>query len=61
MFSNAKADVLKECLKQRYSTVPQLNPGNSNCQGKLKLLRVIEVSSFRGFEQKDQKHLLKWF
>ena len=27
----------------------QLNPGNSNCQGKLKLLRVIRVSSCRGF------------
>ena len=26
----------------------QLNPGNSNCQGKLKLLRVIEVSSYTG-------------
>ena len=37
----------------------QLNPGNSNCQEKWKLLRVIGVSSFRGFEQKDQKHLLK--
>ena len=37
----------------------QLNPGNSNCQGKLKLLRVIGVSSFWGFEQKDKKHLIK--
>ena len=36
-----------------------LNPGNSNCQGKLKLLRVIGVSSYRGFEQKDKKHLIK--
>ena len=35
----------------------QLNPGNSNCQGKLKLLRVVGVSSCRSFEQKDQKHL----
>ena len=34
----------------------QLKPGNSNCQGKLKLLRVIGVSSYRGYEQKDQKH-----
>ena len=38
----------------------ELNPGNSNCQGKLKLLRVIGVSNYRGFEQKDQKHL-RWF
>ena len=37
----------------------QLNPGNSNCQGTLILLRVIGVSSYRGFEQKDQKHLIK--
>ena len=37
----------------------QLNPGNSNCQGKMKLLRVIGVSSYRGFEQKDHKHLIK--
>ena len=37
----------------------QLNPSNSNCQGKLKLLRVIGISSYRGFEQKDQKHLIK--
>ena len=37
----------------------QLNPGNSNCQGKLELLRVIGVSSYRGSEQKDQKHLIK--
>ena len=37
----------------------QLHPGNSNCQGILKLLRVIGVSSYRGFEQKDQKHLIK--
>ena len=36
-----------------------LNPGNLNCQGKLKLLRVIGVSSYRGFEQKDQKNLIK--
>ena len=39
--------------------VIQLNPGNSNCQRKLKLLRVIGVSSYRRFEQKDQKHLIK--
>ena len=26
----------------------QLNPGNSNCQGKLKLLGVIGVSSYTG-------------
>ena len=40
----------------------QLNPGNSNCQGKLKLLRVIGVSSYRGFGQKDYKPLIKkWF
>ena len=37
----------------------QLNPDNWNCQGKLKLLRVIGVSSYKGFEQKDQKHLIK--
>ena len=37
----------------------QLNPGDSNCQRKLKLLRVIRVSSYRDFEQKDQKHLIK--
>ena len=37
----------------------QLNPGNSNYQGKMKLLQVIGVSSCRGFEQKDQKHLIK--
>ena len=37
----------------------QLNPGNSNCQWKLKVLRVIGVSSYRGFEQKKQKHLIK--
>ena len=37
----------------------QFNPGNSKCQGKLKLLLVIGVSSYRGFEQNDQKHLLK--
>ena len=37
----------------------QLNPSYSNCQGKLELLRVIGVSSYRGFEQKDQKHLIK--
>ena len=37
----------------------QLNPGNSKCQGKLKLLRVTGVSIYRGFEQKDQKHLIK--
>ena len=37
----------------------QLNPGNSKCQGILKLLRVTGVSSYRGFEQKDQKHLIK--
>ena len=37
----------------------KLNPVNSNCQGKLKLLRVIGVSSYRSFEEKDQKHLIK--
>ena len=41
------------------NSVLQSNPGNSNCQGKLKLLRIMEVSSYRGFEQKDQKHLMK--
>ena len=35
----------------------QLNPGNSNCQGKLKLLRVIGVLRYRGFAQKDQKSI----
>ena len=39
--------------------IVQLNPGNSNYKGKLKLLRVIGVSSYRGFEQKVQKHLIK--
>ena len=57
------------CLQFGYPTISncerecfwcvQLNPGNSKCQGKLKLLRVIGVSSCRGFEQKDQKHLIK--
>ena len=42
-----------------YSVCIQLNPGNSNCQGKLKLLRLIGVSSYRGFEQKENKHLIK--
>ena len=37
----------------------QLNPSNSNCQRKLKSLRVIGFSSYRGFEQKYQKHLIK--
>ena len=41
------------------STYIQVNPGNSNCQGKLKLLRVIGVSIYRHFQQKDQKHLIK--
>ena len=36
----------------------QFNPGNSNCQGKLKLLRVIGVSSCRGFQQNDQPETL---
>ena len=40
-------------------TQVQLNPGNSNCQRNLKLLRVIGVSSYRGFEQKDYEHLIK--
>ena len=35
------------------------NTGNLNCQGKFNLLRVIGVSSYRVFEQKDQKHLIK--
>ena len=34
----------------------QLNPGNSQLPRKLKLLRVIGVLNYRGFEQKDQKH-----
>ena len=42
---------MKETVKPRYS----------NRQGKLKLLRVIGVSSYRVFEQKDKKHLIKWF
>ena len=37
----------------------QVNPGNSNCQGKLKLLPIIGASSCRGFEQKEQIHLIK--
>ena len=36
----------------------KFDPDNSNCQGKLKLLRVIGVSSCRGFQQNDQKHLI---
>ena len=30
----------------------QLHPDNSNCRGKLKLLRVVVVSSYKGFEEK---------
>ena len=37
----------------------QFNPGNLNCQEKLKLLRVIGVSSCKGFQQNDPKHLIK--
>ena len=37
----------------RSPTCIQLNPGNLNYHGKLKLLRVIR------FEEKDQKHLIK--
>ena len=44
--------------KAQFVFVLQLNPGNSNCQRKLKLLRVIGLSSDKGFEQKDQKHLI---
>ena len=44
--------------KAQFVFVLQLNPGNSNCRGKLKLPRVIGRSSYRGFEQKDQKHLM---
>ena len=44
--------------KAQFVFVLQLNPGNSNCQGKLKLPRVIGRSSYRGFEQKDQKRLM---
>ena len=36
----------------------KFDPDNSNCQGKLKLLRVIGVSSCGGFQQNDQKHLI---
>ena len=50
--------LLRYCI-HIVNLVIQLNPGNSNCQGKLKLLRVIGVSSYRGFEQKDQRHLIK--
>ena len=32
----------------------QLNPGNSNCQGKLKLFRVIGVSSYRVLNKKTR-------
>ena len=39
----------------------QFHPGNLNCQGKLKLLRVIGVSSYRGFEQTTWNTWLKWF
>ena len=44
--------------KAQFVFVLQLNSSNSNCQQKLKLLRVIGLSSYRGFEQKDQKHLI---
>ena len=54
--SKLKRKILPNCLEGKYV---QLNPGNSNYQGKLQLLRVIEVSSDRGFEQKNQKHLIK--
>ena len=37
----------------------QLNPGNLNCHGKLKLLRIIGVSNYGGFEGENQKHLIK--
>ena len=39
--------------------VLQLNPGNSNCHGKLELLRVIGVSSCRVFKEKTRNTLLK--
>ena len=45
------------CTEPKYFL--QFNPDNSNYQGKLKLLRVIGVSSYRGFEQNEQKHLIK--
>ena len=44
-------------LKMRMGV--QFNPGNSNCQGKLKLLRVIGFSSCGGFQQNDQRQLIK--
>ena len=40
-------------------SIIDVKTSNSNCQGELKLLRVIGASSYRGFEQKDQKHLIK--
>ena len=40
--------------KAQFVFVLQLNPGNSNCQQKLKLLRVIGFSRYKGFEQKTR-------
>ena len=48
----------REHLNKKNPMRIQLNRSNSNCQGKLKLLRVIGVLSF-GSEQKEQKHLIK--
>ena len=47
--------------KAQFVFVLQLNPGNSNCQRKLKLLRVIGLSSYRGFEQKTRNTWFKRF
>ena len=42
-----------------FLNVIELDPDNSNCQEKLKLLRVARVSSYWGFEQKTKKHLIE--
>ena len=47
--------------KAQFVFVLQLNPGNSNCQRKLKLLRVIGLSSYKGFEQKTRNTWFKRF
>ena len=45
-------------LQKRFSD-SKIHPDDSNFQGKLKLLRVVGVSSYWGFEEKTKKHLIK--
>ena len=45
--------------KAQFVFVLQLDPGNSNCYERLKVLRVTGLSSHRDFEQKDQKNLFQ--